>query len=256
MMSDMERFETVANNLANVQTHGYKRHMTLHHDFQQGFVERIQTAKLKLSVDGKGELVRDIVSDSPRAIGELGTGTMVTGSWTHFDDGSMQATESPFDLALKGGGFFTVQGPNGELRFTRNGHFKLNSDNDLVSADGWQLLGRQGPISLEPGAKPSIGADGSITVNGKLVDRLVLVDFDGPQRLINEGNNRYAALEGMNPKAAEATVSQGYLEQANVDVAAEMVQMITALRSYQISQKALQSEDEMSGRLINDVGRV
>ena len=73
---------------------------------------------------------------------------------------------------------------------------------------------------------------------------------------MNEGDNLYSAIPGMQEKSNQADVAQGFLELSNVDVAGEMIQMITALRSYQISQKALQTEDEMSGRLINDVGRV
>ncbi|PKL75951.1 MAG: flagellar biosynthesis protein FlgF [Candidatus Melainabacteria bacterium HGW-Melainabacteria-1] len=255
MMSDVNRFETVANNLANINTHGFKRHQTLHHDFQEGFVKRVQSARLRLSLNAEGQLERERVQDVARPIGQIGTGTYVTSSWTHFDPGALQATESPLDLALQGEGFFTVAGPDGEIHFTRNGHFKLNAEGELVTHEGLNLLGRNGAIRLDPAAAFSVDADGQIVSEGEVVDQLVLVDFDRPQLLVNEGANRYIAIEGMEPRPSTAKVSQGFLEQANVDVASEMVQMISALRSYQISQKALQSEDEMTGKLI-EVGRV
>lgn len=256
MMADVNRFETVANNLANVNTHGFKRHQTLHHDFQEGFVERVQAHKQRLSFNQRGELVKDLIQDSPREIGEMGTGTFVMGNWTHYDQGALQQTENPLDLALKGDGFFTVAGPDGNPRYTRNGHFKLNEAGQLVNADGLALLGQRGTIEIDPRASLSIGADGQVFENGQVIDQLQLVNFEQPQLLVNQGGNLYSALPGMQSLDTNAEVAQGYLEQSNVDVAGEMIQMISALRSYQISQKALQSEDEMSARLINDVGRV
>ncbi len=256
MMSDVERFETVANNLANVNTHGFKRHQTLHHDFQQGFVERIQTHKVKLSPDKNGELMRDLVQDQPLDIGKMGTGTFVMGQWTHFEQGALQETQNPLDLALKGNGFFTLSMPNGDIRYSRNGSFKMNQDGLLVNNSGIPVMGQGGEIELEPDAKISISPTGEVIQNGKVVDQLNIVNFERPELLMNEGDNLYSAIPNMQEKPNQAEVAQGFLELSNVDVAGEMIQMITALRSYQISQKALQTEDEMSGRLINDVGRV
>lgn len=256
MMSDVERFETVANNLANVNTHGFKRHQTLHHDFQQGFVERIQTHQVKLTPDKDGELMRDLVQDQPLDIGEMGTGTFVMSQWTHFEQGALQETQNPLDLALKGNGFFAVSLPNGELRYSRNGSFKMNADGLLVNNNGLAVMGQRGEIELDPDAKITITATGDVIQNGKVVDQLDIINFEQPELLLNQGDNLYAAIPEMQETNSQAHVAQGFLELSNVDVAGEMIQMISALRSYQISQKALQTEDEMSGRLINDVGRV
>ncbi|MEZ0368854.1 MAG: flagellar basal-body rod protein FlgF [Candidatus Sericytochromatia bacterium] len=267
MMSDIERFDTVANNLANVNTHGYKRHQTLHHDFQQGFVNRIQTAQMRLQTNDKGQLERDMVTGGPQMIGHLGTGTFVTGNWTHFDEGALEETQSPFDMAIKGDGFFCYEGPDGETRYTRNGHFKISGqggmEGQLVTAEGFPVLGEGGPITLDPTARFTVDAQGHIFSNGQEIDQIKLVRFERPQNLLNEGANSYTKLvdqeelpvnDARDPKSG-AEIAQGFLEQSNVNVASQMVEMISAMRSYQASQKALQSEDDMTGRLINDVGR-
>lgn len=257
MMADMDRFETVANNLANINTHGFKRHQTLHQDFQQGFINRIKTTRPELNVNSQGDLEREFVSDRPRNVGELGTGTFITSTWTHFGEGTLQETQGPLDFGLKGEGFFTIANPAGEARYTRNGHFQLNNEGVLVTSDGLAVMGENGPIQLESAAKLTIDQQGRVFADGQEVDQLKIVNFEQPQLLLNEGGNRFSALPGQQAQNSEtAQVSQGFLEQSNVDAATEMVQMISALRSYQISQKALQTEDEMSGRLINDVGRV
>lgn len=255
MMSEMERFDTVANNLANINTHGFKRRQTIHHDFEHGFLERIQTSKMQLRTDAQGNQVKDLVQDLPAKIGVLGTGTYVSSSWTHYDEGALEETQNPLDLALKGDGFFTIQGPNGSERYTRDGHFQLNADGHLVTGQGNLVLGESGPIEIEPGARLTIESDGRVMSGNQEIDRLKLTNFKMPQMLSNEGGNSYSQSPGMETIEPTATVAQGFLEQSNVDVAGEMVQMISALRSYQIAQKALQSEDDMSSKLINQVGR-
>lgn len=255
MMADVDRFETVANNLANINTHGFKRHQTLHHDFQEGFINRVRATRSQLNFDQQGQAQREFTTEPNARIGELGTGTYVSSTWTHFEGGALQETQGPLDFALKDEGFFTVTNPQGQESYTRNGHFKLNNEGMLVTSDGLAVMGQNGSIQLDTTAKISVDNEGRVYADGQEVDQLKLVRFENPQLLVNEGSNRYSALPEQQALVTHAEVSQGFLEQSNVDVASEMVQMISALRSYQISQKALQTEDEMSGRLINDVGR-
>lgn len=255
MMSEMERFETVANNLANVNTHGFKRKQTLHHDFAAGFVERTQAAQMRLGLDAQGRPQRERSAEAPARIGELGTGTYVMSTWTLHEGGALESTGNPYDLALQGEGFFVVQDADGKEHYTRNGHFGLNAEGELVTGSGMQVLGENGPLRFAPGTRISLDAQGRVFDGQTEIDSLRLVNFKQPQQLVSEGSTLFANPQNGETAPVTASLVQGSLEQSNVDVAGEMVQMISALRSYQIAQKALQSEDDMSGKLINQVGR-
>lgn len=245
MMMDLLRMDTVANNLANINTHGYKRQQTLHHDFRLGLMERLKTIQ---PVFGSQEDTVEFREAPPVAIGNLGTGTIVAGSYVNFASGALEETGNPLDLALQGTGFLTVETPNG-LMYTRNGALSRNGQGELVTAEGFRVLGENGPILL-PEAQISINEAGEIYVDHQYLERLRIVDFAEPWSLIRRGSSFFAAPSNAVEQLPKVRVLQGALERANVDTAQEMVQMITALRAYQMSQKALQSEDEMTGRLI------
>jgi flagellar basal-body rod protein FlgG len=183
-------------------------------------------------------------------------------SYTDFSSGEMKKTGNPFDLALTGRGFFCVQTPDG-VRYTRRGDFTVDSDEVLVTQEGWPVLGQGGEIQIKL-AKPSeekrefsVSEDGFVTVDGSQVDRLRLVDFTNSSGLEKAGHNFYRAV---NPSTLEDMdedfrVSQGFLELSNVDVVRMMTEMIEVLRGYESYQKTMRSIDDMNAKLINDVGR-
>ncbi len=183
-------------------------------------------------------------------------------SYTDFSPGELKKTGNPLDLALTGRGFFCVQTPDG-IQYTRRGDFTINSDEVLVTQDGWPVLGASGEIQLKI-AKPSdqmrefsVSEDGFITVDGSQVDRLRIVDFTQSHALEKAGHNFY---RGLNPNALEEVdedfkVSQGFLELSNVNVVRMMTEMIEVLRGYESYQKMMRSVDDMNAKLINDVGR-
>ncbi|MGE3725010.1 MAG: flagellar basal-body rod protein FlgF [Candidatus Sericytochromatia bacterium] len=251
MMMDMVRMDTLSNNLANLNTTGYKRMQTLHHDFQRGLLDRMKNSQSYLSQrSGQEEVAFRSSQDVP--LGHLGTGTVVSGIYTDFSSGSVEDTGNAFDLALQGDGFFTVETPSG-LMYTRNGAFTRNGEGELVTSEGFRVLGQNGPIVL-PEQGVTITEQGEIYAGQEQLDSLQITDFEEPWSLIRRGSSFFAAPSDAPQTAAEAKVLQGKLEHTNVNTAGEMVQMITALRSYQMSQKALQSEDELTGRLI-ELGR-
>jgi flagellar basal-body rod protein FlgG len=175
------------------------------------------------------------------------------------EQGPLQATENPLDVAIGGEGFFQVQAPNG-VRLTRDGSFKMLSDGRLVNSQGLQVLGAGGaPITLNPnGGLPFIDEKGNISQNGEQVGVIGLVKVDDVKTLVKEGANLYAGADGKPPatsNATDAVLNQGYVEMANVEVVSEMVQMINALRSYESYQKALQAMQEMDAKAVNQVGR-
>jgi len=257
MVADAERFEAISNNLANVNTHGYKRQQTVHHDFEYGLLKRIHAQSMRVESDAQGQPERRYVPSSDQKIGVLGTGTMTIESWTDFDNGSLETTEGKLDLALQGDGFYALSTEAGQTLYTRNGAFVLDAEGLMRTPAGLLLLDQNGEaIQLSGVNQVDVGRDGTIFGDGVAIAQIQRVRFETPQLLLNRGQNLYEALPQQAVLPADTSVHQGYLERANVDVAGEMVLMISALRSYQVSQKAMQTEDDMTGKLVNEVGRL
>jgi flagellar basal-body rod protein FlgF len=238
-----KRLQLISNNLANVQTAGFKKDRGLFRAFE-------------LSEPGNNELrINASPSQAPAY-------WMLFSSYTDFSPGEMKKTDNPFDLALSGNGFFCVQTPGG-VQYTRRGNFTVNADDVLVTQEGWPVLGQGGKIQLKM-AKPSatkrefsVSEDGYITLDGSQVDRLRIVDFTMFHALEKAGNNYY---RGLRPEALEELdegfkVSQGFLELSNVNTVSMMTEMIEVLRGYESYQKIMRSIDDMDAKLINDVGR-
>jgi flagellar basal-body rod protein FlgF len=208
------RCDTIANNLANLSTKGFKR---------------------------------DILSFDQVL-------TMKRNSATDFSQGPVYHTGNPLDFALDGAGFFKVDTEKG-VRYTRNGAFALDEANILVTRTGDPVLGEGGPITLN-GQDVSVGADGEIRVDGVAVGRISLVDFENHRVLRKEGGS-YFVLEGEAeevPLQPSTSLTQGSLEESNVDLTGEMIRMVEAFRAYEAIQKGIQGIDEMTGRLVNDSG--
>lgn len=229
--------DMIANNLANSSTPGFKADEAIYQSFPEVLISRL---------DEQGEKV----------IGSKGTGSKIAASYTNFQSGSMQQTENPFDVALQGAGFFVVQAPTG-LAYTRGGHFTQDQLGRLVTSAGYPVLGQVGFIETA-GQPVIIGEEGEIFVDGNQVDSLRIVDFEDPQQLEKVGDNLFRApaeleLTEIDP---DVIVRQGFIERSNINVILGMTQLITATRLYELSQKAIQSQDETLGKAVNEVGRV
>jgi len=243
-LASEKRLQILANNLANVNTVGFKK--------DRG---RFRAFDLSEALNNRTQPVNWNRSQAPAY-------WMQYSSYTDFSSGEMKKTGNPFDLALTGRGFFCVQTPDG-VRYTRRGDFTVDSDEVLVTQEGWPVLGQGGEIQIKL-AKPSeekrefsVSEDGFVTVDGSQVDRLRLVDFTNSSGLEKAGHGFYRAV---NPNALEDMdedfrVSQGFLELSNVDVVRMMTEMIEVLRGYESYQKTMRSIDDMNAKLINDVGR-
>lgn len=257
MSADIERFNVMANNLANVSTHGYKKHQTLHHDFESKMIQRVRASNSAEQVLRPSARVQSTLPPPHSAsIGTLGSGTLVQSTWTSYADGALEQTERNLDLALQGEGFFVIEQPNNQVAYTRDGAFSLNIDGELVTSSGFRVLSDTGPIRLAGAQKITINSEGEVFADGQRVEKLLLANFEEPAKLMNAGQNLYRALPEMPELYAEKIrVYQGYLERSNVNVADEMVKMVSALRAYQASSKALTTQDDLTGRLINEVGR-
>ncbi len=175
---------------------------------------------------------------------------------TDYSQGTLRKTDNDLDLALQSEGFFKVNTPNG-IRYTRDGHFTLNSQGILVNQKGEAVQGQNGNILLD-GELVQINGAGAIELDGELIDTLDIVTFDDLTKLDKMEGGRY--VYNGNPQNDEVipenlSVKQGALEGSNVQVVDEMVTMIDHHRMYETFQKMMQTFDEVDGKAITDVGR-
>jgi len=210
------RFETVANNMANINTNGFKK---------------------------------DIISFNEAL-------EMNSISKTDFMQGPVRHTGNELDVALDSKGFFKIQTGKG-IRYTRDGAFTLDEKGTLVTLNGESVFGQNGPITID-GSKVTIGVDGQVQVDDESVDRLMVVDFENPQLLQKEGGSRYfySGEEKGISTVENVSVQQGYLESSNVNSTEEMIKMIETYRAFESVQKAIQSIDKVTDKMVNDYGLV
>ncbi|MGI5911362.1 MAG: flagellar hook-basal body protein [Syntrophomonadaceae bacterium] len=241
MMVQMVRQDTLANNLANVNTVGYKRQIAVSRAFPDMLISRV------------GGLTKDEAQEPQvELIGGLGTGVALDKVYSDLGIGSLKKTSNPTDLALGSNCYFVVQTSQGE-RYTRNGQFKLNNEG---------LLTNQGYLALDTNNRAIriqgdflVDTQGNISVNGETICQLKIVSFENPQYLLREGDNLLASPEAANNTVMPG-VLQGYVEESNVNAVKEMVELINVVRAYETMQKVVQAEDEITGIAINQVGSV
>ena len=271
MMVQQERLDVLSNNLANVDTTGYKRDQAIQKAFPELLLRR-------MSDDGVTQFpFRSFPVgsyDVAPVVGTLGTGVETNEYYTIYSQGSLRQTENPFDVALEGEGFFVVQTPYGE-RYTRNGSFYLGPEGLLVTKQGYPVLGENGPIEVklnnftidEDGviyANDAFGDDPQRLVsmreneweNPVVVDRLRIVNVRQPRYLQKQGDSMWNTTRESGDATIMETerpqVHQGFLETSNVNPVTEMVQMIEVNRAYEANQKVIQAQDESTSRLINE----
>ncbi len=177
---------------------------------------------------------------------------------TDFSEGIVKETGNPLDFALEGDGFFVVQTPQGP-RYTRAGNFTLDAQRQLVTQDGYPVLGDGAPIVLNDTTGKGIwlSRDGNFMVDDTQVAHLDVVKFKNPQALERMGNNLYSSTNASGQAApANTGVEQGYLEGSNVNPVEEMINLLDIYRAYEAQQKTLKAADQLDGHAANDVGKV
>lgn len=240
-LAQEKRLELITNNLSNVGTSGYKKDVPV---FEGLIPENTNNA----------EQVGGNVTSSP-AFGHFSRTT------TDLSAGAVRTTGQPLDIAIEGEGFFSVQTPEG-IRYTRNGHFTLDTNGQLATSGGFPVLGSGGPITLPAGAV-SIDSDGRISVSGGEagatpieIDLLPVYQFSKPEQLKKIGGTLFEAINGDAIPSTEGKLRQGALEGSNVDPVEEMVAMIEVMRLYESAQKAIQTADQIAGKVSNEIGQV
>ena len=231
--------DVISNNLANVNTTGFKRSRA---DFQELMYRTMQQSSLN--------------GDGNAALSSMGLGSEISNTDKLFLQGELKATENPLDVAIQGKGFFEVSMPDGSYAYTRDGSLKVNTDGVLVDHNGYPI----NPVVQIPSDATDItfNANGLVyakvanEVNPIEVGQLVLSDFINPSGLTPQGGNLYKPSAESGPvnysnptEDGFGSLTQGYLESSNVELVQEMLSLILAQRAYEINSKVVQASDEM-----------
>ena len=241
MMAQEMLVDTIANNLANVNTTGFKRSQV---EFQDLLYEKMKEAGTEISPG----------INAPTG-SEVGSGVRVAATLRVFSVGEFHNTGRKLDIAIRGNGFLSVLMPNGDTRYTRDGSLQINADGQLVTLAGHQIA----PSIAVPtdAATIDIGADGGVNVTDStgarsVVGTIQLARFVNPSGLTAQGDNLFAASDASGAEVTGTagqdgfgTIQSGFLEKSNVQMVNELVNLITAQRAYEINSRAIRAGDEM-----------
>lgn len=230
----MRRLDIISNNLANVNTPGYK--------------------KDKMSFEG---LLAGPVN--PPAVPQGKTADPILQKenvYIEYASGPVTQSGNPLDLALDGDGFFAVTTPEGTA-YTRQGNFRTSPDGTLVTVDGYPVQGSNGSPVRVQGNRIEIDSKGEVTVDGSPTGTISVVDFDKPYALNKIGNALFVPADPQaTPRTGKAQVMQSHLEGSNVESVSEMVQLIETNRYFEACSKVIRGFDDMAAKAANDIGRV
>lgn len=244
MSAQQLKIDNIANNLANINTNGYKRS---HVNFQD-------LLYLKLREAGR-EVSSGVTAPSGL---EVGSGVQVSSTNRVFTVGQLESTGRPLDMAVQGDGFFEVTDQNGDSRYTRDGAFQMDANGDIVTAAGYKL---NPPINIPADAiSIDIASDGTVSVTTDsgttAVGSVTLVRFPNPAGLSAEGGNLFRETEasgapttGIPGQDGFGKILSNHLEKANVEMVTELVELISAQRAYEINAKTIRVGDDMLRQL-------
>jgi flagellar basal-body rod protein FlgG len=245
MQAQQTRTDVIANNLANVNTTGFKRSRAHFEDL------------LYQTLQGPATLGSRDTEQLPAI--QVGLGTRLTAVQRIDSQGSLEQTSRPLDLAIQGEGYFEVQMPNGNTAYTRDGSLQVSDQGVLVTGQGYAI---QPPIRVPKEATSiTISETGVVTANGlttaaggtQELGRIELARFPNSSGLESMGQNLFSEttssgepIRGMPTENGNGSIAQGYLESSNVEIVTEMVDMITAQRAYEINSKAIKNSEDMA----------
>ncbi len=242
MEGQQAKIDVISNNLANVNTTGFKKSRI---DFQDLLYQSNRIVGSATTMD----------TEIPTGV-QIGQGVRTAGVSKIYTTGNLEKTDNQLDLAIEGTGFFQVMMPDGEIAYTRAGAFKLDGDGRVVTSDGHPLADG---ISVPEGTTEiSVGQDGTVTAYtgvdrvGDQIGVIELVSFTNPAGLKSMGNNLHEETPSSGMPIVDmpghnglGILAQGYLESSNVNVMQEMVSMISAQRAYEVNSKVVKTSDEM-----------
>jgi flagellar basal-body rod protein FlgG len=242
MIVQSEKMDVISNNLANVNTNGYKKDGVVFQTFNNILTKRLND----YADSSKGSENVGGMASAP-GIGQL---------YTNYTSGKPMNTGNSKDISIinSNKSFFTIEIPgNSEERYTRDGAFTTDKDGKLVTIQGYTVKGEKGPIIIKD-RNFQITSSGEIIQDGKVTDKIKIKTFKDTTSLEKVGDNLVKANETLEEVPFTGTIAQGFLESSNVNAIDEMIGMITVMRSYEASQKIFKTQDEMLGRAVNDIG--
>ena len=243
------RMANIANNLANVNTAGYKRDVISFKDTFQMFAHDVV-------MEPVNNLRSQKLFPDPQHMAR----PRIAATKTDFSQGAMKYTGNPLDIAIAGEGFFTFR-VNGENLYRRDGHFVVNSEGQLMTPQGFSVLGTGGTeLAIPAGTKDiHLASDGTLFADAEIVGQIQIRTVDNLEGLQKVGQNLYRIRDGSGAAEIDApertTLEQGYMETANVEVVYEMVNMIEAQRQFEAYQKVMQTSDALDREATNKIGR-
>ncbi len=229
MLARMRELNITANNIANVDTPGFKRDLYF------------------------ANVIEDVQKDMANKGFFEGSVKLQERNVVDLSQGPLNKTDNPFDLAINGDGFFTIQDEQGNEYYTRNGNFQIDKDGFLVTNTGDKVMGEGGEIYL-PNGNVEISKSGNITNDNDLIDKLKIVVPDNPKDVTKLGLSRYQFTPNTSDK--HGTILQGFLEQSNVNPIESMTKLVSLQRDFDTNQKMVQSFDDINKLSSNDIGRV
>lgn len=264
------KMDTIANNIANVNTTGFKRDQQVFNEYLTSF-EKEQEVMRVPRVPASIESFYDMNGGDNAHVNS-------TGTFTDFSQGALKKTGNPMDVAIEGSGFFEVLTPQG-VRLTRAGNFMLDGNGQLVTKEGFPVLREQTDEAqasavdgvsntIDPnqrivqvsGQQPIHISDfGEIYEGNNLIGKLSVLNVLNTESLQKEGSNHYNFKGNSTPQVAQLNnpnLRQGFLESSNINVVQEMTDMIATQRAFESTQKAIQAFDQMSDKLVNVVGKI
>ncbi len=242
MALESKKQEIISNNLANATTDGFKKDMVVVRSFHD---------RLKAVQRGRQNM----------SIGEMAQSPLMETVVTSFSKGSLEQTSRPLDFAMAGEGFFGVETSEG-IRYTKNGRFQLDGEGFLVTAQGhWVLDADRNRLELLT-KEILVDENGGIWNQQEEPQQLIgtlmaaVFDEEGLSHLHKQGSHLFVLEGDFEAVQGQGQVRQGMIEKSNVDLIKEMVDMMTVMRMYEANQKSLQAQDEMTGKSINEVGKL
>jgi flagellar basal-body rod protein FlgF len=235
-LASYRAMDVIANNIANVSTPGFKREAAKFEEY---------VAMMRPAEGQTGMQPVSFVKDA---------GVMRDSS-----QGNIEQTGAPFDVAIAGSGFFQIQTPTG-MRYTRDGHFSLDANGNLVTSQGFQVQGDGGAITITPNdGDINIAPDGTISSVvrgvGNQLAKLKVVDFANPDAMVKQGSNLYSTTQTPNTPAI-VNIRQGALEASNVQPVIEISHMIEVMRAYEATSSLSKSQEDMMRQAINQLGQM
>ena len=256
MLVQETHLDVITNNLANVDTPGYKRRISATSDFS-ALMDRIE----KVSEDGETKITTILPADMPfkgrEVIGGLSLAAVFSEDVMDTFPGVLKTTENPLDIAIDGQGFFAVADENDNTFYTRDGSFEVDSNGNVVNSEGLMLQGEGGQINIGNASHVEVNPSGQIIADGQVVGRVTVYTFENPTYMRHASRNLLTPTEqsGEAEQRENVRIWSGALEMSNVEVVTEMARMIEAQRIYEGASKALMTHDEMTSRLVTAFSR-